>query len=1051
MPSPAAIREQRLRKTKAQLIDEIEALEQRLTAVEATSRSGPPIRIKARDRYLANQELTDLARFPSENPNPVLRVTPEGTVLYANAAAIAVNGLLEGRKKPMLTRDLAAVCAEASRSAEIQEAEFESSDRVFAFSITPLADEIYINIYGRDVSDDHSTRRALEAANKASVAAEARLKAIIDNSPATICLKDAEGRYQLVNKHFTELYGMTADAMLGKTVHELFPKESADPSRAHDRRVLRTGIPEEREQVVTTPGGRRIFNEIKFPIAANGEQNTVNAIGLIATDITERKRTEEAMRESQQLLATILDNMPAMVYLRDAKGRFKLVNRKYEEVHDVDNEKIRGKTLHEVFAKRRAEEYAGLDAEVLEHHRIREGEETHWVGEEERTHAVMKFPILDTADDIVGVGGIDVDISDRKRTEKALTEKEIQLRIALDNMPGGIVHVDRDLNYVLFNAQYSQLCDFPDGLLEVGGSIRNHLRHQAERGDFGPGEKDELVEEVLAVYRRGNAASWERTIASSGRTIEVHVAPTPEGGYVSILTDITDMVESRRAAKLLQEAIDNFSDMLILYDKNERVVFTNDRYHEIYPNSPPKDEITNFTMEGLLRRSLETGQIAHPLAKSDPDAWIQEASANRRNIAGGAGETEHESGRTYMFRHRRTTEGGMILTQTDITELKRKEAALRESEARMGMILKNSPIGVAIVSRVSKKRLYCNPRLVEMDGADSADHLMSLDITDSYIDPTDLDRIRSAIKDQGFVSDVEVQRKRLDGTTWWCLLNANAVKYEGDDANINWISDITERKRAEEELREAREVALEASKAKSSFLANMSHELRTPLNAIIGIAEMLLEETEESGDEEQAEPMRRISRAGKHLLELINEILDISKIEAGRTELHLQDFKLASLLDEVMTTARPLAEAGGNRLTLTGAEASGTVHADPTRLRQVILNLLSNACKFTKDGAVDVTVRQTEVSGREGITISVKDSGIGIAPEQIYRLFEPFNQAETSTSAQYGGTGLGLTISREFCRLMGGGIEVQSELGTGSTFVVRLPRIVEPLAPPTDG
>jgi len=214
---------------------------------------------------------------------------------------------------------------------------------------------------------------------------------------------------------------------------------------------------------------------------------------------------------------------------------------------------------------------------------------------------------------------------------------------------------------------------------------------------------------------------------------------------------------------------------------------------------------------------------------------------------------------------------------------------------------------------------------------------------------------------------------------------------------------------------------------------------------------MLLEKIEESGDEEQAEPMRRISRAGRHLLELINEILDISKIEAGRTELNLHDFELASLLDEVMTTARPLAEAGGNRLTLTGAETSGTMHADPTRLRQVILNLLSNACKFTKDGAVDVTVRQTEMSGHDGITISVRDSGIGIAPGQIDRLFEPFNQAEMSTAAIYGGTGLGLTISREFCRLMGGSIEVQSELGKGSTFVVRLPRIVVPSAPPTDG
>jgi signal transduction histidine kinase len=230
----------------------------------------------------------------------------------------------------------------------------------------------------------------------------------------------------------------------------------------------------------------------------------------------------------------------------------------------------------------------------------------------------------------------------------------------------------------------------------------------------------------------------------------------------------------------------------------------------------------------------------------------------------------------------------------------------------------------------------------------------------------------------------------------------------------------------------------------------MSHELRTPLNAIIGIAELLLEEAEESGDEVPVESLRRIHGAGKHLLELIDEILDLSKVEAGRMKFHLQEFELATLLNEVVTTARPLAEAGNNRLTLNCAEALGSVHADPIRLRQVILNLLSNACKFTKDGAVDVTVRHTEMPGREGITISVKDSGIGIAPEQIDRLFEPFSQADTSTTAEYGGTGLGLTISREFCRMMDGDIEVHSELGTGSTFEVRLPRIIDPLAPLTD-
>ena len=169
MPSPAAIREQRLRKTKPQLIDEIEVLEERLTAIDTTRKGGLRIRGTASDRYLVNQEITDLARFPSENPNPVLRVMPDGTVLYANDAAIAVNGLLKGRKKSKLTGNLAGLCAEASSSAKVRETEFESGDRIFAFSITPLAGETYVNIYGRDVSDDHKTRLALEAASKASV------------------------------------------------------------------------------------------------------------------------------------------------------------------------------------------------------------------------------------------------------------------------------------------------------------------------------------------------------------------------------------------------------------------------------------------------------------------------------------------------------------------------------------------------------------------------------------------------------------------------------------------------------------------------------------------------------------------------------------------------------------------------------------------------------------------------------------------------------------------------------------------------------------------
>ncbi len=199
MPNPATVREQRLRKTKAQLIDELESFEQRAAAIEATHGSGTPIRAKAGDRYLADQELVHLARFPSENPNPVLRAMPDGTVLYANDAAIAVEGLLRGRKKSTLARDLAGACAEASRTDEVQETAFESGDRVFAFSIAPVADQTYINIYGRDISREHAAKQKL--AEK-----EAQLRLALDNIPGGMLLEDRDRNYVLFNSQYSELH-----------------------------------------------------------------------------------------------------------------------------------------------------------------------------------------------------------------------------------------------------------------------------------------------------------------------------------------------------------------------------------------------------------------------------------------------------------------------------------------------------------------------------------------------------------------------------------------------------------------------------------------------------------------------------------------------------------------------------------------------------------------------------------------------------------------------------------------------------------------------------
>ena len=229
-----------------------------------------------------------------------------------------------------------------------------------------------------------------------------------------------------------------------------------------------------------------------------------------------------------------------------------------------------------------------------------------------------------------------------------------------------------------------------------------------------------------------------------------------------------------------------------------------------------------------------------------------------------------------------------------------------------------------------------------------------------------------------------------------------------------------------------------ASEHKSQFVSSMSHELRTPLNAIIGLTDMLVTNVARFGTEKAQEPLQRVNRAGTHLLGLINQVLDLSKIEAGKLELNPQTVQLAPLINEVIDTAGQLAEQNKNRLVVDAQDNLGALTVDPMRLRQILLNLLSNACKFTKEGEVMLRARRV-ANGRDWIELAVADTGIGMTPEQQAKLFEEFSQADATTAQRFGGTGLGLALSRKLARMMGGDVTVASEPGKGSVFTVRLP------------
>ncbi len=242
-----------------------------------------------------------------------------------------------------------------------------------------------------------------------------------------------------------------------------------------------------------------------------------------------------------------------------------------------------------------------------------------------------------------------------------------------------------------------------------------------------------------------------------------------------------------------------------------------------------------------------------------------------------------------------------------------------------------------------------------------------------------------------------------------------------------------------QEAQEARLEAEAANRTKSIFLASMSHELRTPMNAIIGYSEMLMEEAEDDGNDGNLADLKKIHSAGKHLLALINDILDLSKIEAGKMEIFIETFDVAAVIDDVVTTIQPLVEKNGNTLSVDCDKGIGTMQADLTKVRQGLFNLLSNACKFTKNGTVTMKVRKEEKDGCPWFIFDVSDTGIGITPEQISKLFQAFSQADSSTTRQFGGTGLGLNITKHFSQMMGGDVTVTSEYGKGSTFTIKLP------------
>jgi PAS domain S-box-containing protein len=374
---------------------------------------------------------------------------------------------------------------------------------------------------------------------------------------------------------------------------------------------------------------------------------------------------------------------------------------------------------------------------------------------------------------------------------------------------------------------------------------------------------------------------------------------------------------------------------------------------------------------------------------------------------------------------------------------------LQASEEKFRGIYETMADGFVRARLADGKIFDANPAAARILGYPSVEALMERPTADLYANPADRAQVLERMAQSGEFQGLEIEMLRWDGSHVPLVLNGRVLRNEsGEPESIETnFFDISTQKEAEKALEHAREAAEQANRAKSAFLANMSHELRTPMNAIIGYSEILMEDAEDEGNADAIADLKKIHSAGKHLLGLINDVLDLSKVEAGKMDVFVESFEIPAMLDEVVATIDTLMQKNGNQLRVELEPGLASMRADLTKVRQALFNLLSNAAKFTHEGEITLTVSSEEVDGVPWVRMAVTDSGIGIAPDKIDLVFEEFSQAESSTTRNYGGTGLGLPLSRRFCQLMGGDLGVESEVGRGSTFTIRLPREVTSAAP----
>jgi|GEM_PF-914954 len=877
---------------------------------------------------------------------------------------------------------------------------------------------------------EERTREAVESQREAQHN-EQRALQLLQAAPDATLIVNRDGVIVSANDRCKDVFGYSPGDLVGNPVEILVPesiRERHVPLRggfaeAGNRREMGAGL----DLFAVGKSGALFPVEITLsPLRTEDEVLIVAAV----RDVTERKEAEARIRAQSQLISDIVDNLGQGIGAFDADGKLLVWNDQYQDALGFEDADLYpGRALIDMIEILAEEGFYGSgDAKQLAAERYARL----MSGEVRRAEMASGDRVFDVISGPTPDGGVVVsytDVTDRKHAEE-------RLRTLLEVSPLGFLLTRPDGTALMMNPAYKRMIGLDEG--DDIHRVQRVYRDDADRDRYlGILREEGTVSgfEVPGVRLDGTEV-W---FSVSGRMIDY------DGGtaIMAFVDDVTErreaqqlLAESERRGSLLREALDTFSDAVVLYDRDERVVFTNDAYHEIYPAAPPKDDIVGRTMEDLLRSSLDANLIADPLARTDPEAWLADTLAERRSEEGGIGESVHTNGKTFAYRFGRTTEGGILLVRYDITEQKRQEQILRESEQRLKIILDTSSAACSIVGPDGRLH-FVNERAQSMMQMTEAE-LIGFAVRDLYADPSIRDVLAAEARERGEVREREVEFLRPNGEKFVALLSLRRMEFSEGPRTVAWAYDISELKSLERELLEAKAIAEDAAKAKSEFLATMSHEIRTPMNGVLTMAE-ILDQTRLNPD--QQEMTRTIRQSSEALLTIINDILDLSKIEAGKLAIERVHFDLLEQVEGVADLIAPRAEAASLLFVIDLDDMMpATVIGDPTRLRQILLNLAGNAVKFTDTGSVVIRIRHVRTDSHQyRMRFEVVDTGIGMTPEQVAGLFKAFAQADSSTARRFGGTGLGLAISKQLVEMMGGEIGVESEPGYGSTFWLELP------------